>query len=257
MLLNRLFRSARFRPSAPRPRPAAGLSLEALNDRIVPASLSVNDVSIVEGAGTTERALVRVTLDAPRTQTVSVNYATANGTATAGSDYIAVSGQLFFNPGETSKEIIVPILSDALSEGKETFFVNLKNAKQAKIGDGRGVITILDDRPSVHISETFLSPTLAEVTVSLSAAYDQPVTAAYSSTSFPNSYISPIVPGVLTFSPGETTKSFTVFAYPVPPGTNDAFRINLSVTYADGVVVNSFSYGYVGHYDVPPDDPWS
>lgn len=252
MLLNRLFRSAKARPAiVPPPRPAARLSLETLDDRIVPAKLFVSDVSSVACAGMTEHALVRVTLDAPSNQTVSVHYATADGTAKAGSDYIAVSGTLSFNPGETSKQIVVPILSDT-EAGKETFFFNLNDAKRARIGDGQGVITIFDDRPCVHISETHLSETVTEYTVSLSAPYDQPVTMAYSSTSFPDSYLSPVVPGVLTFAPGETTKSFTVFAYPVAEGMNDAYLINLSATYADGVVVDSFSFGHVGYFCCQP-----
>ena len=80
---------------------------------------------------------------------------------------------------------------------------------------------------------------------------------AYSSAALPYSNIAPLVAGVLTFSPGETTRSFTANVSPVPGNLNDAFLINLIITYADGVVVNSVAYGHVGHYDVPPDDPWS
>jgi hypothetical protein len=256
MLFKHLFRSARFRPFGARwRRPFVRLSLETLDDRIVPTSLSVSDVAVVACPGMTEQALVHVTLDSPKKQTVSVSYATADGTAKAGSDYIAESGKLLFEPGETSKEIIVGILSDTQAR-KETFFFNLKDASKASIRDGRGVITILDDRPCVHISETLLSTTVAEFTVSLSAAYDQPVSVAYATSNFPNSNVAPLVAGVLTFAPGETTQSFTMGVLPVPGNMNDGFRIDLSVNYADGVVVNSFDYGYVGNYDTPPDPGW-
>ncbi|MFM8008586.1 MAG: choice-of-anchor Q domain-containing protein, partial [Dolichospermum sp.] len=68
-------------------------------------SLSINDVTLTEGNSGTKNATFTVTLSGETFQTVTVNYATANGTATAGSDYTATTGTLIFNvnPGETSK----------------------------------------------------------------------------------------------------------------------------------------------------------
>src|SRR5262245_9553926 len=85
------------------------LSVEQLDERIVPASLSVSDATVIEGNAGIQYALVRVNLDAPSKQTVTVNYATADGTAQAGSDYGPASGQLTFARGETSKTIAVPV----------------------------------------------------------------------------------------------------------------------------------------------------
>ena len=62
--------------------------------------------------------------------TVTVHYATANGTA-SGSDYTAVSGTLSFAPGETAKTVVVPIADDAAAEGQEGFFLNLSNPTNA------------------------------------------------------------------------------------------------------------------------------
>src|SRR5262245_53314186 len=68
------------------------LGLETLEDRTVPASFSINDVSIIEGDSGTRNALVTVSLyDPGRTGGISVGYTTANGTAASGSDYQAVS----------------------------------------------------------------------------------------------------------------------------------------------------------------------
>jgi len=86
-----------------------------------------------------------VTLSAVSSQSVTVNFATANNTATAGSDYVATSGTLTFNPGDTTKPITVVVNGDTTVEPNETFFVNLSNAVNATIADGQGVGTILND----------------------------------------------------------------------------------------------------------------
>ena len=76
---------------------------------------------------------------------LTVNYATADGTAVAGSDYTATSGTLTFAPGVTSETIRVPILDDTVYEPNETFTVNLSNPVGATITDGQGVATIQDN----------------------------------------------------------------------------------------------------------------
>ena len=80
---------------------------------------------------------------------VSVAYATADGTATAGSDYTATSGTLVFAPGETSKTIAVPILGDTAFEPDETFTLTLSNPVNATSAQQRrpGAITN-DDAPT-------------------------------------------------------------------------------------------------------------
>ena len=86
-----------------------------------------------------------VSLSAASAQTVTVGYATADGTATAPADYSPASGTLTFSPGQTSKTIQVRVYGDRTAEADETFFVNLSNASGATIGDGQGVGTILND----------------------------------------------------------------------------------------------------------------
>src|SRR5205807_9630809 len=95
-----------------------------------------------EAAGT---ATFTVTLSAASGQAVSVNYATSNGTATAGADYTAVSGTLNFATGVTTQTITVPILNDTIFEGSEAFNVNLSGAVNATIADNLGIGTIKDD----------------------------------------------------------------------------------------------------------------
>ena len=79
-------------------------------------SLSIGDASAPEGNAGTTTPSFPVTLSAPSTQTVSVSYGTADGTATAGGDYTTASGTLTFSPGETAKTIIVAVVGDTAVE---------------------------------------------------------------------------------------------------------------------------------------------
>ncbi len=72
-----------------------------------------------------------VTLNRAASHEVSVDYATADDTAVAGSDYTATSGTLVFAAGETAKTVSVPVLDDALDEGKETMRLRLSNPRGA------------------------------------------------------------------------------------------------------------------------------
>jgi len=77
---------------------------------------------------------------------VTVNYATADGTAIAGEDYLAAFDTLTFAPGETTKTFTVEVLADATGEPDETFSVNLSGASSyAFVADGQGRGTIVDD----------------------------------------------------------------------------------------------------------------
>src|SRR5262245_13808719 len=78
-------------------------SLETLEDRYVPASLSINSVSLLEGDSGTQNAMLTVTLTGSVSSPVSVDYSTANGTAYSGSDFQAVSGRLTFNKNTTTR----------------------------------------------------------------------------------------------------------------------------------------------------------
>ena len=112
---------------------------------VVP-SISINDVVANEGKqNATTNFTFTVRLSEPTTVTVKVNFATANGTAQAGSDYNAASGTLVFNPGETSKTVIVGIRGDRTREADETFTVNLSGANGATLVDAQGSGLIAND----------------------------------------------------------------------------------------------------------------
>src|SRR5690349_11086016 len=87
--------------------------------------LSIGNASVTEGDSGTTTAQFSVGLSAASDFTVQVHSATANGTATAGSDYSAASGTLTFAPGETSKPLDISVDGDTLVEPNETFTVTL------------------------------------------------------------------------------------------------------------------------------------
>jgi probable HAF family extracellular repeat protein len=111
---------------------------------VVPA-ISITDVSGNEGNKNTTNFSFTVRLSQPTTATVNVNFATANGTATAGVDYNATTGTLVFGPGETSKTVVVVVRGDRAREADETFSVNLSGAAGGTLADAQGVGTIRND----------------------------------------------------------------------------------------------------------------
>lgn len=131
-------------PSAPANYVLNGMSLGGATPP-PPVTVSIADVTVTEGNSGTKNAAFNVTLSGPATTVVTVAYATANGTAQAGSDYTAVSGALTFNPGETKKVINVPINGDTTFEPDETFAVNLSNVVAATLARAQAIATIQND----------------------------------------------------------------------------------------------------------------
>ncbi len=115
-------------------------------------ALSVADAEVGEGPGAV--LVFEVTLARAADHPVTVDYATADGTATAGEDYEAVSGTLSFETGQTTATVQVPVLDDSHDEGEETLTLVLTNASNARIHDGEalGVIVNSDPIPSAWLS---------------------------------------------------------------------------------------------------------
>jgi hypothetical protein len=209
-----------------------------LNDDPVP-TLSVDDVAVGEAAGT---AAFTVTLSAPSGQTVTVDYATADGTANAPGDYTAIPATtLTFLPGETGKPVSVTIVDDLLDEADETFTVDLSNASNATIatgtGTGTGTITDDDAAPSlsvddVSVTEGDAGTVNATFTVTLSAPSGQTVTVDHATANgtavAPGDYTA-IATTPLTFLPGETTKPVVVVVNgDVTSEADETFTLNLT-----------------------------
>jgi hypothetical protein len=116
-----------------------------INDDDESPSLTIDDVTVTEGdTGTTSRTFT-VTKTGATVQTTTVDFATADDTATAPEDYTATSGTLTFAAGDTTKTISVDAVGDALDEPDETFFVNLTGPTNDTIADNQGQGTIQND----------------------------------------------------------------------------------------------------------------
>ena len=145
--------------------------------RVKAHELAVADARAEEGRD--ETIDFTVTLAPASPAAVTVDYATADGSATAGEDYTAASGTLTFAPGETSKTVAVPVLDDAIDEGEETFTLALSAASGATIADAEAVGTIANSDPLQKMWLSRFGRTVAShVTDAVSDRLANPLTGA-------------------------------------------------------------------------------
>ncbi|WP_281291209.1 Calx-beta domain-containing protein, partial [Hyella patelloides] len=198
---------------------ATSMATGTIIDNDVASKISIDSPTVSEVEDSSAVATFTVSLDTPSGQTITVDYGTVDGTAVAGADYIAVSGTVTFNPGDTVKTIIVPLLQDDLDELAETFTVNLSNPSKATIEVNPGTSTIVDnDNPpevtinDVTVTETDGGTTNARFTVSLSNPSGKAITVDFETSDGTaiegEDYLA--TSGTLTFNPGETTKTIEV-----------------------------------------------
>ncbi|MGY0675014.1 putative Ig domain-containing protein [Xanthomonas campestris] len=164
-----------------------------VNDDALP-SLSIDDVSVNEGNSGTTTATFTVTLSAASGQTVSVNYASADGTATAGSDYVARSGTLTFAPGTTAQGVAITVNGDTALEPNETFSVGLSGASNASIARATGAGTILNDDVVVTVGPASLPAATA------GSAYSQNLSASGGTAPYSFAVTAGALPAGLTLS---------------------------------------------------------
>jgi hypothetical protein len=208
-------------------------------------SLSITDVALAEGNIGTKEMIFTVTLASAPLEQVSVNYATANGTAIAGQDYVAASGTLVFAAGESSKTIAVTINGDQTIEGDELFKVVLSNPQNAAILDGEGQGRILDDETGYKltalgngtaIEDNDTATTGNTITFEVTRTGDltrsgtvdfKTIDDTAKSTGTNADFVASA--STLTFSPGQATRSVTIQLRPdVNFENNETFTAQLS-----------------------------
>src|SRR5258707_876897 len=184
----------------------------------VPVTM-VGDATVVEPSSGTTNAVFAVTLSAPSSQAVSVNYLTADNSAIAGSDYYSTNGLLTFSPGQTSKSVVVAVIGSTMNKATEFFNVLLTNAVNATIGGSPGTGTIVNTNPLPFLSinnatnaDGSSGTTNFLFTVTLAPASGQAVyvdfATADGSAKAGADYYS--TNGTIAFNPGETNKAVAV-----------------------------------------------
>lgn len=181
--------------------------------------LAINDVSVTEGDSGSTNAVFTVTLTPVSAQTVTVDYFTANGSATEPSDYTSENGTLTFPPGVTTRTISVPINGDTNAEGTENFFVNLTNPFNAILSDAQGLGTINDNEPApatfkfsaasfagIEACSAILVPVTRTGNTSTAMTVKYQTTDGSASSHNDYTYAA----GTLTFAPGETSKTIPI-----------------------------------------------
>lgn len=212
-----------------------------------PATLPVIAVdpttyTVAESAGSVS---IGVKLSVAASGPVTVGYATANGTATAGSDYTATSGTLTIPAGATTGAISVPIIDDTAVEGPETFTVTLSNPSGATLGAATATVTITDDdvappenpAPVVNAGPDKSGTEGSPVGLSGTATDTEPITVAWSAVAGPGvdagatcTFANPAVAGTTVTCTDDGTWTLTLTAN---DGTNPPVADSMTLTIAN------------------------
>lgn len=245
------------RPDAVATEPVACTITMQLNDGnwAAPLSVSVGDATVTESDTGTTNAAFTVTLARASTDPVSVQYATADGTAVSGRDFDAISGTVTFAPGETTKTVSVAVRGDVIDEYDESFHVNLASAAGAVIADGQGVGVIVDNDPPPNIiisdvtaREGRSGSTPFNFTVSLSSPSEKSVSVQYSTadgtakTAYKD-YLA--TSGSIVFSPGQTSSTIAVTVLgDTKKEKTETFFLNLSGA-TNGIIKDAQGIGTI------------
>jgi hypothetical protein len=202
-----------------------------------PPAVGIDDESVAEGEAGTTLATFTLSLSAPSELTVSVAAATADGTATAGSDYDPGSQAVLFAPGVTVSPFTVAVRGDRVWEADETFFVDLSAPVNATLADAQGVGTIQSDDPAglsiadLDVVEPASGTRSAVFTVTLSPVSASQVTVGYATVPLTATAGSDYddVSGTLSFAPGVSTQpvNVTIHADALREPA-ETFRVSLS-----------------------------
>ncbi|TXT36917.1 MAG: Calx-beta domain-containing protein, partial [Planctomycetota bacterium] len=238
-----------------------GQGLGTITDNDSAPSLSIDDITVTEGNSGTKSASFTVTLSAVSGQAVTVNFATANQSAVASSDFTARTGSVTFAAGETTKLVTIQSAGDSFDEPDETFAVNLSNATNATLADTQGIAIISDDDPppslsinDVAITEGNAGQAMMTFTVSLSAASGKTISVDFATTdntaSAPSEYAANS--GTLTFAPGETTKSVSIqIRGDVLDEDNETLFVNLTNA-SNATILDGQGLGTITDNDATP-----
>lgn len=228
------------------------------DDALIAPSYSTTGMS--EGNAGTTGLVFGIELAAKAVQPVTVDWTTLDGTAKAGSDYVAGSGTVSWAIGERTKYVTVNLKGDSLYEPDESFDVVLGNPTGGQVGLGLGTIVIQNDDAfvptlsidSVAVDEGHSGTTTATLTASLSGTHTVPVTANYTTTAGTATAGSDFTAksGSLTIPAGQLTANVEI---PIAGDTlyeaDETFTVKLSS------VQNAYAGNLTGTVTITNDDP--
>jgi YD repeat-containing protein len=232
------------------------------NDTYPPPGFAISGAAAVNEGGT---LVYTVTKTSPVSFAYSVNYATANGSAAAGSDYGSTSGTLTFAVGETSKTISVATVDDGSVESAETVLVNLSSptgGATISTSQGSGTINDNDTYPPPSFSISGAAAVTEGGTLVYTVTKTNPVSFAYSvdystangSAAAGSDYNA--TSGTLSFAVGETSKTISVVT--IDDGTYEppeTVLVNLSNASGGATIAGPQGSGTINDNDVPPNNP--
>lgn len=196
-------------------------------DPIIATELSIGLASVVEGTGGSTDLLFTVTATPTPQTPVEVNYASSNGTASAGSDYTQVSGTLSFASGTASRVIRVPVVTDNVVEANETLTMTLSAPSNAAIDVAAATGTLRNDDSAIlsinnvsalegnsgnsplSFSVSLSNPVQGIVSARLDTADGNSLTPSRNATVADNDYLA-VVDGILSLSSGTTLRPTNV-----------------------------------------------
>ena len=224
-------------------------------DNDSPPTVSVSNASATEGSSVS----FTVSLSAESGRQVTVDYATASGTATSGTDFTAASGTLTFTAGTDSQTVSVSTTDDSTDEGDETFTLTLSGPTNATLADASGTGTINDNDstapPTVNVSGGSADEGNAVTfAVTLSVASAQQVTVDYATSSGTATSGTDFTAtnGTLTFAANETSKTVSVSTADDPSDEeNETFTLTLSSP-TNAALGDDTATGTIRDNDPPP-----
>ena len=197
-------------------------------------TISINDVTTADETAAASNLVA--TISSASEKTITIDFASSDGTATAGSDYTATSGTITFAAGETTKNIPISVVADAFDEIDETVSVTLSNPNNVTINDGVGELTITDDdvAPTLSIADLTIpdeSAVSRDIVVTLASPSQQTITVDFATSdgtaTDTNDYVS--TTGTLTFNPGDTTKNIPItMVQDAIDEVNETFTVTIS-----------------------------
>lgn len=216
------------------------------SDPIIASVLSIGPASVVEGTGGTTDLVFTVTATPTPQALVEVDYASANGSASSGSDYTQVSGTLSFASGIASRTIRVAVVTDRVVEGNETLFMTLSQPNNASISIGSALGTISNDDSAtlslndaavtegnagtvaLTFSATLSNPVQGIVSARLDSANGNNIDSTRNATLADNDYQA-VVGGTVSFGSGLTRRATSVQVVgDTTPEASEFFRLLLS-----------------------------